>query len=86
MSDKNTILPEQCRAARALLGWSRDDLSSRSAVSMATLADFETCKRKPYDRTLADIRAALEAGGVAFVDQNGMGPGVRLRDRTTADE
>lgn len=53
---------------------------------MATLADFETGKRRPYDRTLADIRAALEAGGVAFVDQNGMGPGVRLRDRDTTAE
>lgn len=85
MSDKNTILPEQCRAARALLGWARDELSSRASVSMATLADFETGKRRPYDRTLSDIRAALEAGGVAFVDQNGMGPGVRLRDRTTTE-
>lgn len=86
MSYKISILPEQCRAARALLGWSREDLSSKAAVSMATLADFETGKRRPYDRTLADIRVALEAGGVAFVDQNGMGPGVRLRDRTEVIE
>ena len=76
-----SISGSQCRAARALLAWTQDELSSRSAVAKKTIADFETGKRKPYDRTLVDIRAALEAGGVAFVDPNGMGPGVRLRDR-----
>ena len=32
-------------------------------------------------RTLAAIRTALEAAGVVFIDANGNGPGVRLRDR-----
>jgi hypothetical protein len=27
------------------------------------------------------MRQALEAAGVLFIDQNGHGPGVRLRDR-----
>ena len=79
MSDKKTILPAQCRAARALLNWSRGDLAERSAVSLATLADFEAGKRRPYDRTLEDIRSALDDAGVIFVDENGEGPGVRLR-------
>jgi hypothetical protein len=43
---------------------------------MMTLADFELGKRTPYDRTLADIRRALEGGGVQFLDGNGHGPGV----------
>ena len=30
---------------------------------------------------LAAIRSALEGAGVEFIDQSGMGPGVRLRDR-----
>lgn len=77
-----SISDSQCRAARALLSWTQDELSTRASVAKKTIADFETGKRRPYDRTLADIRAALEAGGVAFVDQNGMGPGVRLRDRS----
>ena len=81
-----SISDSQCRAARALLAWTQDDLSARASVAKKTIADFETGKRRPYDRTLADIRAALETGGVAFVDQNGMGPGVRLRDRDAAAE
>jgi transcriptional regulator with XRE-family HTH domain len=85
MSDKFSIRPEQARAARALLGWSRAELAKKSEVSAATLADFEAGKRQPYDRTLVDVRAALEAGGVVFIPAlgngpaNAEGPGVRLR-------
>jgi transcriptional regulator with XRE-family HTH domain len=79
MSDEMMILPEQSRAARALLDWSRGDLASRSGVSVAALADFEAGKRQPYERTLADVRRALESAGVIFVSENGEGPGVRLR-------
>ncbi|MER9278767.1 helix-turn-helix transcriptional regulator [Mesorhizobium sp. M0522] len=78
------LSPAQCRAARALLDWSQAQLSSASKVATKTLADFERGKRTPYDRTLADIRAALEAAGVIFVDENGEGPGVRLRKSTSA--
>jgi transcriptional regulator with XRE-family HTH domain len=79
MSDEMTLLPEQSRAARALLDWSRGELASRSGVSVAALADFEAGKRQPYERTLADIRRALESAGVVFVPENGEGPGVRIR-------
>ena len=36
-------------------------------------------KREPYSSTLHAIRAALESAGVIFVEENGEGPGVRLR-------
>jgi transcriptional regulator with XRE-family HTH domain len=62
-----------------MLGWTRDELAERSKVSPATLADFEAGKRVPYDRTLADIRHALEEGGIEFIPENGGGPGARLR-------
>lgn len=52
-----------------MLGWSRADLAKAAKVAQATLADFETDKRSPYDRTLADIRAALEAGGATFINE-----------------
>jgi transcriptional regulator with XRE-family HTH domain len=68
--------PGQCRAARALIGWSQDQLASASKVAKATIANFELCKRVPYDRTLDDLVAALEAAGIEFT--NGKGPGVRL--------
>lgn len=35
------------------------------------------------ERTVAAIRTALEAAGVIFVDENGEGPGVRLRKAKT---
>lgn len=82
MSDEIMLTSVQCLGARAMLGWSRDALAKRSGVAPATLADFEAGKRSPYARTLADIRRALEAGGVTFLADGeaspGGGPGVRL--------
>ncbi|WP_246682735.1 transcriptional regulator [Methylobacterium sp. WL9] len=51
-------------------------------MSKMTLADFETSKRSPYPRTLADIRRALEAAGLEFIPENGGGAGIRFRQRT----
>lgn len=75
------ISASQCRAARALLAWSQSDLCQAANVGRATLANFESEKSTPYERTLRDIRTALETAGVIFIDQNGSGPGVRLRER-----
>jgi transcriptional regulator with XRE-family HTH domain len=71
------ITSHQCRAARALIGWSQDKLAMESNVAKATIANFETGKREPYGRTLDDIRQALEDAGVEFT--NGGQPGVRLK-------
>lgn len=62
-----------------MLRMRREDLAAAAVVSQATLTDFEAGKRQPYARTIAAIRAALEAAGVEFIEQNGGGPGVRLR-------
>ena len=78
---KMTISPEQCRAARGLLGWSQADLSRASETATKTIADFERGAREPYARTLDDVRAAFEQAGVEFIDENGGGPGLRLRKR-----
>ncbi|GAB4063953.1 helix-turn-helix transcriptional regulator [Ancylobacter sonchi] len=71
----------QCRAARALLAWSQDQLAEASGVAKATIANFELGKRTPYDRTLTDLRTALEAAGIEFIPENGGGVGVRLAKR-----
>jgi hypothetical protein len=52
-----------------------------SKVARATLAEFETGKRTPYDRTLEDIQRALEAAGIEFT--NGGQPGVRMRAKSS---
>lgn len=77
------ISPAQCRAARALLGWSQDTLATSSLVAKATIANFEANKRTPYDRTIDALRIALELGGVEFIPENGSGAGVRLRKTPT---
>jgi transcriptional regulator with XRE-family HTH domain len=74
-----SITAAQCRAARGLVAWSQSELASAAKVSRATLAEFEASNRAPYDRTLADIRRALEKAGVEFLAEDDGGPGVRLR-------
>ncbi len=69
----------QCRAARGLLGWKQTDLAEASKVSIATIRGFESGKTIPYRGTQLLLRQALESAGVEFIDENGGGPGVRLR-------
>ncbi|CAN2533046.1 hypothetical+protein [Methylocapsa aurea] len=71
--------PAQCRAARALLDLTQPQLAGLSGLGLSTVYDFEKGRRVVSDDALAAIRAALEAAGVIFVDENGEGPGVRLR-------
>jgi transcriptional regulator with XRE-family HTH domain len=75
------VSPAQCRAARALVDWSQDQLSAAATISISALRNFEAGRSNPTRNNLAAIRSALEAAGVQFIEQNGNGPGVRLRDR-----
>lgn len=81
-----TLSPAQCRAARALVGWSQSKLAEVAKVApatIATIATFETGKRIPYDRTLDDRKDALSVAGVVFLDKGAEragGAGVRLAD------
>ncbi|GEL44572.1 hypothetical protein MEX01_51630 [Methylorubrum extorquens] len=54
-------------------------MAEASKVSRAAIADFETDKRQVRERTVDDLRAALEAAGVQFIPANGGGAGVRLQ-------
>lgn len=73
------MTPGQCRAARAMVQMPQDELARRAGVAPQTLIAFELGQRQPYARTIAAIRAALEAAGVVFIPENGGGAGVRLR-------
>ena len=73
--------PMMMRAARALLRWSALDLAAASKVGVATIRRVEVVDGK-IPVTLANeaaLRRALETAGVEFIDENGGGPGVRLR-------
>jgi len=76
------ISSQQCRAARALLDWSQQQLADRANVGIVTIRQLEAGVHEPRRATLDVVRRALEAGGVEFIDENGGGPGVRLRKPT----
>ena len=76
----------QLRAARALLRWSADDLARESAVGVTTIRRAELTEGDT-SMTVANnlaVKRALELAGVEFIDENGGGPGVRLRKRQRA--
>jgi transcriptional regulator with XRE-family HTH domain len=76
------LTPEQLRAARALVDWSRDDLAKKSDVSPNTVWGFEQGRSDPKRSTLFKWQRALEAAGVEFIEENEhSGPGVRLAKR-----
>jgi transcriptional regulator with XRE-family HTH domain len=64
--------------ARAALGWSIQQLSGKSGVNRNTITKFERGE-DVRTSTVNAMRLTLEAAGVIFIDENGEGPGVRLR-------
>ncbi len=80
-------MPDQLRAARALLGWSQARLGLRSDTSAYVVKKFELTGQaaKVHGRPdltdpLATIRATLEAAGVEFT--NGEVSGVAAAETT----
>jgi len=71
----------QIKAARALLGWSQDDLARAAEVSIPTIKRLEASDGALGGRcqTAEKIVGGIMAAGVEFIDENGGGPGVRLR-------
>ena len=61
---------------------SQADLAAAAGISVPTSKRLEAQDGDLGGRpsTIAAIRAALESAGVQFIDQNGGGPGVRLRN------
>src|SRR5215813_2513047 len=76
----------QLKAARSLVGWSQEELASAADISLPTIKRLEAVEGWLGGRqtTAQKIRAALEKAGVQFIDENGGGPGVRLRKRQRA--
>jgi hypothetical protein len=73
----------QIRAARAVLRWSAEELSRHSSVSLRTIRRAEMAEHLTSLTTANDlaVRRVMEAAGVEFIEENGGGPGVRLRKR-----
>lgn len=72
---------EQIRAARALARLEQAEVAKDAGVSLETVKRLEKA-RGPISAntsTEAALRRAFDAAGVLFIDENGQGPGVRLR-------
>jgi hypothetical protein len=65
------------------LAWSQEELASAADISIPTVKRLEAQDGPLGGRseTGAKIRFALESSGVEFINENGGGPGVRLRKR-----
>jgi hypothetical protein len=72
----------QMRAARGLIRWSAEDLARETALSVTTIRRAELTEGETSMTVANDlaVRRALESAGVEFIDENGGGPGVRLRE------
>jgi hypothetical protein len=56
-------------------------LAQESGLGLSTIVDFEKTRRRVSDEAVEAIQLALERIGVQFINENGGGPGVRLRKR-----
>ncbi len=77
-----TISPAQCRAGRALLEITQTKLAASAGLGLSTVVDFEKQRRQVSPESVKSICQALVRAGVEFIDENGGGPGVRLRKNT----
>lgn len=66
------ITSAQCRAGRALIDWSREQLADASRVSLRTIVDFERSARKPREVTLLALERALLEAGVELINGTGV--------------
>lgn len=78
------VTAAQIRAARALVGWSGDQLAAAAGVSLQTIRRMESDlgPGRSSAANVAAVQRALEGAGVVFVapdEASGVGPGVRLK-------
>jgi DNA-binding XRE family transcriptional regulator len=67
--------------ARAALNWTVRDLADAAGLHRNTITNIEVGRYAGDFETLQRIEAVLRKAGVEFIDENGGGPGVRLRKR-----
>jgi transcriptional regulator with XRE-family HTH domain len=77
MLGSQTIDPQQCQAARALLGWSQAKLSALAGVASSALSRFENGGAIDIALRLA-IKRVFEAADIEFTTSPDGASGVRL--------
>jgi transcriptional regulator with XRE-family HTH domain len=74
------ITARQIRAARALLGWSQQQLADKAIISLNALNRLERGEVDPRVSTVTALHKALTGAGVEFLSAGEKGEGVRLSD------
>jgi DNA-binding XRE family transcriptional regulator len=65
--------------ARAALDWTVRDLAEATGLHRNTINNIEVGRYAGDPKTLEVIEKILRHAGVEFINENGGGPGVRLR-------
>jgi transcriptional regulator with XRE-family HTH domain len=73
------LTPAQCRAARALLAWTQQQLADAARVARTTVRDFEGGRHHLHRGTEVLVIAALNAAGITLAADPALGEGVFLR-------
>jgi predicted transcriptional regulator len=73
--------PAQCRAGRALLEITQTELAASAGLGLSTVVDYEKKRRQVSAESVRSMFQALVDAGIEFIDENGGGPGVRIRKR-----
>jgi transcriptional regulator with XRE-family HTH domain len=62
-----------------MLDMTQSQLARAAELGLSTVVDFERERRSVSEEAALALRNTLERAGVEFIDENGGGPGVRLR-------
>jgi transcriptional regulator with XRE-family HTH domain len=69
----------QLKMARTALGLTVRQAAELAGCSHETIVGIESGRSSIKQSTIDKVRAALEKAGVEFIDEDGGGPGVRLK-------
>jgi len=77
------ITSAQIRAARAMLDWSREQLSDNSSVGISALMRLESAEGVPSGniKTFEAVQKAFEKAGIEFIGSLEEGAGVRWKTK-----
>lgn len=76
------IYSNQLRAARALVGMTQAELAGAAKLSVPTVKRAEGAGAlAASEEAISALAKALEKAGVEFIEENGGGAGVRLKER-----